>query len=114
MYTFGSVVLAHLLPMDVLPPELILKILSYLPIPSLSSFQLISRRHREIVCSNESYLYRNAALLHHFIPSRETTLADVKNIIPRRLERRLDGWRSYCEFIGSALPRWIKNDGIPG
>jgi hypothetical protein len=84
--------------MDALPVELVLKILSYLPIPSLSSFQLISRRHRDIVCTNEAYLYHNAALQHRFILSGATTLEDVRASIPRRLQGHINGWGSYCEF----------------
>jgi hypothetical protein len=97
--------------MDALPVELILKILSYLPIPSLSYFQRISRRYRDIVCANESYLYHNAALQHRFILSGETTLADAKASTPRRLQGHINGWSSYCEFC-SALSLWTGCDCV--
>jgi hypothetical protein len=89
--------------MDELPVELILKILSYLPIPSLSSFQLTSRRYHTVVCTNESYLYHNAALQHRFIQSEEATLAGVKPSIPRRLQGHINGWKSYCQLC---FPSW--------
>ncbi|KAG8910904.1 hypothetical protein FRC01_006060 [Tulasnella sp. 417] len=55
------------MPFDVLPPELILRVVSYLPIQEIVSFALVSRSFHEVVRVNEGAVYQAAAALHGFI-----------------------------------------------
>jgi hypothetical protein len=79
-----------------LPVELVLEILSHLPVQSLHAFQRVSRYWNQVVHENESYLYRNAADVHQFLPNAETNISDLQ-VIPRRLRDDLRGWKDFCE-----------------
>ncbi|KAG9018288.1 hypothetical protein FRB90_011618 [Tulasnella sp. 427] len=52
--------------LDELPPELILRILTYTPLQGIRSFDLTSNFCHSIVISNESVIYLAAAVLHGF------------------------------------------------
>ncbi|KAG9043337.1 hypothetical protein FS837_009733, partial [Tulasnella sp. UAMH 9824] len=57
--------------LNVLPPELFIRVLSYLPIQDVVSFGLISRSFHEVVRVNEGPIYQAAAALHGFIKPAE-------------------------------------------
>ncbi|KAH7926868.1 hypothetical protein BV22DRAFT_1111448 [Leucogyrophana mollusca] len=75
-----------------LPTEIALHTASYLPLYSLCKVTLVCRQWNELITTNESSVYRNAALLHRFVaPANvETELASQKP--------KLEGheWRLFC------------------
>lgn len=52
-----------------LPPELVLEILQYLPLPSLYAVVLSSKHLHSLITSHEQIVYHNASLVHSF-PSK--------------------------------------------
>lgn len=60
-----------------LPPEILLYILTYLPLPALNALKRTSKEWHRYFVENEPYIYRNAAYYHGFIPAPESTLVDA-------------------------------------
>ena len=84
-----------------LPTDILLYILSFVPVHDLFSLQLVSRQAHRLICGNEESIYHQAAVLHRFAPP-EVSLEEVK-----RLEARnsawLDGVRSWKELCGCTV-----------
>lgn len=55
------------MPFGYLPPELLIRILAYIAIQDIVSFELVSRSCREVIRANESPIYLAAAAFHGFI-----------------------------------------------
>ena len=53
--------------LDILPNEVTLNVLSHLPIPSLLSLPVLSRRWLDLFDRNQSAIFHSAALLHDLI-----------------------------------------------
>jgi len=82
-----------------LPVELVLEILSYLPVQSLHSFQSTSQHWNQVVRQNQSCLYHNVAVLHRFIPSTQSTLSDLSLTQSQRLLGNCDDWKTFCAYL---------------
>ena len=79
-----------------LPPELVLHILQYLPLPSLQAVSQISSEWHNFCQRNQSTIYHQAALLHQFISSLDVTLSEAKSSFPARSIEETPDWRSFC------------------
>lgn len=53
--------------LHLLPAEIALQTISYLPLHSLYSITLVSRDWNALIAINEPNVYRNAAILHRFV-----------------------------------------------
>ncbi|KAG8923742.1 hypothetical protein FRC00_005906, partial [Tulasnella sp. 408] len=67
---------------DALPPEILIRILYYLPLQDITSFNLACKFFHDVVSTNESAIYQAAAILHDFTessgpPSHSTLLMDL-------------------------------------
>ncbi|KAH7926823.1 hypothetical protein BV22DRAFT_1086128 [Leucogyrophana mollusca] len=71
-----------------LPTEIAVHAASYLPLYSLCKATLVCRQWNELITTNESIVYRNAALLHRFLAPAELAFQKPK----------LKGheWRLFC------------------
>ena len=98
--------------LDKLPPENVLEILSYLPVQSLRELQLISRDWRSFISTNESIVYKKAALLHGYLLSpNSTSVSDLRSVDSRRSLETVHGWRDLCEFCCDSIAIcWRKTD----
>lgn len=76
-----------------LPTELILQVLSYVPIETLNSLRLVCHQLKAILEAQEASIYRNAAVFHGFVPSSDV---DYSNIYSRRSLFGVDSWKSFC------------------
>ncbi|KIJ13815.1 hypothetical protein PAXINDRAFT_80194 [Paxillus involutus ATCC 200175] len=79
--------------LQLLPPEIALDTLSYLPLQSLYSSALVSRNWNALIAINEATVYRNAALLHRFVPEGDLRADSVS---PNPKFTRIN-WKSYCQ-----------------
>lgn len=59
------------------PPEILLYILTYLPLPSLNALSRTSKQWNQYFIENEPYIYRNAAYHHSLISAPEVSLEDA-------------------------------------
>ncbi len=76
------------------PAELVLQILSHVPIRTLNSLRLVCHQLKNIIQAQESSIYRNAAILHGYVPFD----AHYDKIYPPRSLVGVDGWKSLCEY----------------
>ncbi|KIO32681.1 hypothetical protein M407DRAFT_18440, partial [Tulasnella calospora MUT 4182] len=89
------------MPFDVLPPELLIRVLSYLPIQDVVSFGLVSQSFHEVVRANEGPIYQAAAALHGFIePAENASAPQLLSAVTKIPDATgwLDDVRSWKEF----------------
>ncbi|CAL1711315.1 unnamed protein product [Somion occarium] len=89
-----------------LPPELLLNILQYLPVQCLNGMMKLSREWRTFFTANEAAIYRNAALVHHFVPSIDISLEDAKCLYAGHLLENVGNWRSFCCHLFLLQRNW--------
>ncbi|KAI0629050.1 hypothetical protein C8Q77DRAFT_1015195, partial [Trametes polyzona] len=82
--------------MEILPTELILRILSFLPLQSLRSVRLTARRWNDFIAANESTVYHHAALLHNFVDDFQTLLPEAREAHHLQFLRDVPDWYQYC------------------
>jgi hypothetical protein len=83
--------------LSILPVEIALQVLSYLPLQTLRILQLVSRRWRTFIQHNESAVYRHAALLHGFLPSSSvTSISELPTVFPVRSVAGVGDWKNFC------------------
>ncbi|KAH7889270.1 hypothetical protein F5I97DRAFT_495561 [Phlebopus sp. FC_14] len=78
--------------LHLLPAEVALHAVSYLPLQSLYHTALVSRAWNDLIVINENTVYRNAALLHQFVGADELhahSVAQCPNTRPIN-------WKSIC------------------
>lgn len=80
----------------VLPPEVTLSVLSHLPIPSLLSLLVLSHQWLDFFTTNESEIFRRAAILHEYVKP-ETLLEDALSVNTGRPWAGSTGWKDFCE-----------------
>jgi hypothetical protein len=81
-----------------LPVELALKCFSYLPVQHLSALLKTSSYWKTFFDANESIIYRNAAVLHGFVPScsPDTSLSHANSLYSDRVMVGVDNWKTFC------------------
>ncbi|KAF8993352.1 hypothetical protein BDQ17DRAFT_1412993 [Cyathus striatus] len=81
-----------------LPAELILQILSYLPLKSISSIRQLNKAWEDFVNTNSSNVFRNASIVHGFVGRNDALLSDVleEGVFRGRVARGVKGWEDWC------------------
>ncbi|KAJ3496321.1 hypothetical protein NLJ89_g10502 [Agrocybe chaxingu] len=91
-----------------LPPEIVLQILSYLPVSSCSALSATSHTWNVFFAENEMVIYREAAFLHGFA-DRRTALPDPTVLGERYSYRVLQpgmSWKSLCKTRTRVRNSW--------
>lgn len=83
-------------PIILLPPELLLEIIAYLPIQSLHSLQLVSCPWNNFIRENDEYLYHNAAVHHSIVPSMKFPFSDLPKLFSSRSLLGCTNWKTLC------------------
>ena len=82
------------------PPEIVLTILSYLPLQSLHALRRLNHEWLSWFDLNQSYIYQHAALKHNFIYSEDISLQNAvltsKHLLPN--DTPVDEWRAFCKL----------------
>lgn len=70
---------------DALPPEILIRILSYLPLQAINSFNLVSKFCHDVVSTNDNAIYQTAATFHDFIesPKQQVRLPLLTEVVNR-------------------------------
>lgn len=84
-----------------LPVELVISILNYLPLSTISSLLSTSREWNNFCEANQSILYHNAAVLHGFTPSSSIVYSDLGAALSRRSLTGVSDWKSFCASFSS-------------
>ena len=82
-----------------LPAELALRILSFLPLSSLSSIQRVSHHWRKFFNTNESFIYHNAAVYHGYIPSPGIPIGEARAMYSERALGSALDWKAFCASV---------------
>lgn len=81
-----------------IPPEIVLTILSHLPLQSLHALRRLSHEWLSWFDANRSYIYQRAALKHNFIPSTNIALPNAvlasKHLLP---DFPVGDWGTFCK-----------------
>ncbi|KAL0065719.1 hypothetical protein AAF712_007202 [Marasmius tenuissimus] len=96
-----------------LPPELILSVISFLPITSIHALQLTSKHFDDLIRENQTKVYHGAAITHGLVlPSTGTDIEEIRN--KEGLNRVLDGlsgdWMALCQRGVQLEKSWKGND----
>ena len=89
--------------MEQLPPELLLHILSYLPIRNLHDVQALNSSFNTLIKENNNQVYRSAASLHQFVDKKvleRDPIHALKDISRHYFSTWMDDvedWKSFCE-----------------
>ncbi|KAG8960275.1 hypothetical protein FRC03_006820 [Tulasnella sp. 419] len=86
-----------------LPAELILKVLSYLPIQDIHAFQFLNHRCHDVVAANEGGVYRAAAIVHRFVTEATTLEEATRN---ESWLHNVSSWKVLCKKHFSLEARW--------
>ena len=79
------------------PLEIVLNILSHLPIHTIHVFQRLSHDYNDLIVSNENAVYRSAAVLHGFVSPEEVAhYFDPESFHGHWLDE-LGGWKDLCK-----------------
>ncbi|KAH9889520.1 hypothetical protein C8Q73DRAFT_793718 [Cubamyces lactineus] len=92
--------------MDILPTELILRILAYLPLQALRNFRLSARRWNDFVVSNQSTIYHHAAVLHNFVDDLDILLPQAKVTRGLKFLQDVPDWYQYCRKYFQLQKNW--------
>ncbi|KAF9489180.1 hypothetical protein BDN71DRAFT_1531426 [Pleurotus eryngii] len=87
-----------------LPTELVLQILSHIPIETLNALCRTYRQFKNILDTQEGSIYRNAAVFHGFVPCG---VVDYSNIYSRRSLFGVDSWKSFCKRRVLIAQSWL-------
>ncbi|EGN92333.1 hypothetical protein SERLA73DRAFT_117516 [Serpula lacrymans var. lacrymans S7.3] len=93
--------------LHLLPTEIALESLSYLPLHSLCIVPQVSRQWHDIFAANESSIYHKAAVLHHFAPSAVTSLSDSIKSYPERSLIGVKNWKAFCQKRWQVERAWM-------
>lgn len=90
--------------LSALPPEIVLYILTYLPLQSLNSLRQTSKSWNQRFNENEPYIYRNAAYHHDFLPSTELSLEDAVKQCGKIVEG-VTTWLALCNVFAVVVSK---------
>ena len=105
-----------------LPAELVIIIISYLPLTSITRLYRVNRQWHEFLDLNENSVYRNAAWREGWLINPQMLLEDLDQIndirssYSRRSVRNVSDWKGFCMFSNYdvASPDHIQvEDGKP-
>jgi len=88
----------------ILPTEISLSVLSYLPLPTLCSLLTLSRQWLNFCSENQSAIFHNAAILHGYIQPKTTQLGDALSAHEGSPWNGVTDWKDFCKSTpGNAL-----------
>ncbi|KAJ3006158.1 hypothetical protein NUW54_g4036 [Trametes sanguinea] len=93
--------------LDILPAELVLRILAYLPVQSLRSVRLTARRWNQFFITNESTIYHHAAFLHDFVDSLGIFLPEARESRYLKFLKDVPDWYTYCKRYHQLQKNWV-------
>ncbi len=90
-----------------LPTELIILILSYLPLETVSVLEQLDHQWHEFISFNSSTVYRNAAWREGWLIHADTMFEELaypedqrrKSHYSQRAMRGVRGWKDFCTWI---------------
>ncbi|KAG8951103.1 hypothetical protein FRC04_006762 [Tulasnella sp. 424] len=88
---------------DALPPEILIRVLSYLPLQAINSFSLVSKFCHDVVSTNENAIYQAAATFHDFIesPKQQSRLPLLTEVVNRPDATgwmdNVTSWKELCK-----------------
>ena len=83
--------------LDILPNEVILIVLSHLPLPSLLSLHVLSHRWLHFFDRNQSAIFHSAALLHDLIQPGTLLLEDALSTKTGSPWTGSTSWKDFCK-----------------
>ncbi|KAI0305278.1 hypothetical protein B0F90DRAFT_1181970 [Multifurca ochricompacta] len=92
--------------LHILPPELSLNVLSYLPIPSLLPLSSLSHQWLDFLFVNQSKIFKSAALLHEFIPPGTLLLEDALSMYTGNPWEGSMDWKDFCRRSFHLRKNW--------
>ena len=84
--------------LNIIATELVIFILSYLPVNSLSRLQLVCKSWSDFFTLHESTIYRNAACLHTYIPCPTTMLNELSTLYSQKALEDVKTWKDLCMY----------------
>jgi hypothetical protein len=105
---------SHVPPMSLteLPPEIIIIILSFLPVSSLGVILRLNKKWFLFIDENQNTIYRDAAYLEGYVPGPGTLLEGLgpredgierQGLYSRRVTDGLEGWKDFCAYRNYCL-----------
>ncbi|KAJ7034452.1 hypothetical protein C8F04DRAFT_1101890 [Mycena alexandri] len=95
------------MPLTGITSDVSLEILALLPLSTLSILTSVRKAWKELVDENEPKVYRNAAALHGFIPSVNTSLEDaLASLDFPVVTLQIRGWKQFCQIQLSVERNW--------
>ena len=93
-----SLVITLTMLLNSLPPEIVLQILSHLPVSSLAIIHALSRAWNSFLLHHETTIYRYAACLHGIIQDDAASFdaATLRQRYSQRVLRNVDSWKALC------------------
>ncbi|KAJ7054042.1 hypothetical protein C8F01DRAFT_1374909 [Mycena amicta] len=79
-----------------LPIDVRVAILSYLPLFSLASLASVSREWNTFFHQYESVVFRNAAILHQFVPYSSIVYSELAAVLSRSSLTGVNDWKTFC------------------
>ncbi|KAF4623168.1 hypothetical protein D9613_001312 [Agrocybe pediades] len=98
-----------------LPAEIVILILSYLPIPSISSLRILSKEWLYFIdgnAQNRNTIYRNAAWIEGYIPDRTSMLDEIgpkedgTGLFSERTMHGVEDWKDFCKRRRTNARAW--------
>jgi hypothetical protein len=81
--------------LDQLPVDVILHVISYLPLKTLAVLSSLSKSWARLMRSNESSIYHYASVRYGFASSIDASLEDTKSA--SCIGCNVDGWKPWCK-----------------
>ena len=85
--------------LHILPVELSLAVLSYLPLSTLFSLASLSREWLEFISENKSTIFHEAAVFHGYIDPETLLLEDALSMRVGNPWKRVADWKDFCELM---------------
>jgi len=88
--------------LHILPVEISLVVLSYLPLPTLCPLPSLSRKWSDFFSDNQSTIFHNAAILHGYIHPETLLLEDALSTHKGSPWDGATDWKDFCKLT----PYW--------
>ncbi|KAF8268352.1 hypothetical protein EI94DRAFT_1728026 [Lactarius quietus] len=92
--------------LHLLPAELTLSVLSYLPLPSLLSLAVLSHQWHDFFARNQSAIFHHAAVLHEYIKPEIMLLEDALSVNVGRPWAGSTSWKDFCRRSFQLRKNW--------
>jgi F-box-like len=84
--------------LHVLPVEISLAVLSYLPLPTLCRLSSLSRKWFDFLSENQSAVFHNAAIFHGYIHPENLLLEDALSVHKGSPWDGATDWKDFCKL----------------